>query len=625
MIDPRHIRLNYIKPPVVIKRFTADNSEVSLYKKIRLKAGTSKFEIDFAALSFLAPHKVKYRYKLEGDNYTEEWVEDKRSAYYTNLPPGIYRFKVQASNNDGLWNNTGAELRFYIEPRFYQTWWFFILCFLLLLGLGFGVYYFRIYALEQRQKELKQGIEESTRKILDQYNEITRQAEELNTIDKIVKVINQEVRFERVLQALLEQGLLLFPQANKGIFLVYHTEDENYTVAAEKGYEDTKILHQEVSPILLKDYAKYGLRIAEDIQILHPAISPKCLLDNYLPKASLVMKIRLQDHTQGIIFFDNSTGFSEVSSSDIQKLFRFKEHAVTAFSKALTLRELESKNHEVESTLRKMSDSIRYASRIQTAILSKEREIQNFFRDSFIFYRPKDIISGDFYWFTETTPEPEYVMQDGVSVLHGFKDPKAILAAVDCTGHGVPGAFMTVIGNDLLTSIISEEKITKAKTILETLDRKVKTYLRQEENTQSRDGMDMALLVIDSFNQTLEYAGAKNPIVYIRKGEMTEIKPSKYPIGGSQIQRKIFESHTIEYQDGDIFYLFSDGFQDQFGGEVIEGSHERKYTSKRLKELLLKIHQLPFKEQSEALEAEFLAWQGDNRQTDDVLVMGVKF
>jgi len=258
--------------------------------------------------------------------------------------------------------------------------------------------------------------------------------------------------------------------------------------------------------------------------------------------------------------------------------------------------------------------------------LPKKEEIENNFTDSFIFYRPRDIVSGDFYWYAETVPEPIYAMDKGrndkmTSVFQGFADVKAVLAVVDCTGHGVPGAFMTVIGNDLLTAIVVEDKIDKAHKILERLDKNVKMYLKQEGNQQARDGMDMALMVIDSINQIIEFSGAKNPLYHFRNGELTEIKGSKYPIGGVQIQKKVFETQFIPYEEGDIFYMFTDGYTDQFGGT--EGE-ERKYGTKRFRELIKRIHTLPMHEQNAILASEIDAWQNGSKQTDDILVMGIK-
>ena len=168
-----------------------------------------------------------------------------------------------------------------------------------------------------------------------------------------------------------------------------------------------------------------------------------------------------------------------------------------------------------------------------------------------------------FIIYAETEPEPIFTfetnhkLQEDTSIFKGFNEVKKIIAAIDCTGHGVPGAFMTVIGNDLLNSIVIEDKVIKAHRILAQLDKKIKFYLKQEEGSKSsKDGMDMALLVIDEINQTIEFAGAKNPLYFIRDEQLIQVKGSKHPIGGVQNKAKVFHSEIIEYQKGDMFYIF---------------------------------------------------------------------
>jgi serine phosphatase RsbU (regulator of sigma subunit) len=257
--------------------------------------------------------------------------------------------------------------------------------------------------------------------------------------------------------------------------------------------------------------------------------------------------------------------------------------------------------------------SINYASRIQQAILGSAEAITSNFEDSFIYLRPRDIVSGDFYWYTE-------VKRSGSTLLgaeHKTLFFKVIVAA-DCTGHGIPGAFMTVLGNTLLDEIINENRVTNPGKILSLLDRKLLMKL-QKHNVN--DGMDMTMLIFDDENGKVSFSGANNPLYFVRNNEIQEIKGSKFPIGSTQYkEKKKFDSHTIDSQPGDVFYIFSDGFQDQFGGP-----QGMKYYKKRFRELLLSINQLPMKEQKEILEKELLAWMGEEEpQTDDVLVIGIR-
>ncbi len=288
-------------------------------------------------------------------------------------------------------------------------------------------------------------------------------------------------------------------------------------------------------------------------------------------------------------------------AQDVDVMKTLASYAVIALDHAKAYDTLRTANN---STMQ----SIRYAKRIQEAVLPSHKKLIENFEDSFIFYEPRDIVSGDFYWFSE---------------VNGLK----LIAAVDCTGHGVPGAFMTMMGNDLLNHVVNDEEITEPSEILYALDRKVQrtlhiqTSMANQKSIQGRnDGMDMSLVVIDEANQKIAFAGAKCPLFYIQNGQEFLLKGSKFPIGSSQFNfKKSFETQEIAYQKGDVFYMYSDGFQDQFGGE--EG---RKYLSKRFRRFLTHMSQNPLREQRRMLKKELRNWQGRNRQTDDILVIAFK-
>lgn len=301
-----------------------------------------------------------------------------------------------------------------------------------------------------------------------------------------------------------------------------------------------------------------------------------------------------------------SRAFREVEdlSQNLEKKVIIRTREVTEQKRII-----EEKNKEIESAYRHMTDSVVYASRIQKAILSSEQEILNNFQDAFIFWKPRDIVSGDFYWFAE---------------VNGSVEKVKTLIAADCTGHGVPGAFMTVMGNDFLNEIILDNHLTNPSDVLCELDEKVHSTLKRQGAENGRvpqDGMDMSMITIHEDEQKLIFAGAKNPLYMVRDGEIQVYKGSKFPIGGGKLYRnKNFDSAPIYYQPGDVFYLTSDGFQDQFGGA--EG---RKYMKKRFRHFLLKISHLPMREQRQRIEEEFQNWMGDKPQTDDVLIVGIRF
>lgn len=243
--------------------------------------------------------------------------------------------------------------------------------------------------------------------------------------------------------------------------------------------------------------------------------------------------------------------------------------------------------------------SIKYARRIQEAMLPEEQQLQQVFEDSFILWKPLNIVSGDFCWYT--TQEGKYFM-----------------VVADCTGHGVPGAFMSMLGNTLLNDSIIHKKMRNPEAILQELDWKIRFTLQKKERI--RDGMDLAICVIDPAKKTLTYSGAHHPMVYMKQGEFHVLKGSNASIGGYQ-ENKSFEVHTLDISVPVTFYLFSDGYQDQFGSV-----NQRRFSRKRLYSLLEEIHHEPMKKQKKILAKNLLQWikEGKEKQIDDIMIVGVK-
>jgi len=276
-------------------------------------------------------------------------------------------------------------------------------------------------------------------------------------------------------------------------------------------------------------------------------------------------------------------------------------------------RELNLKNEKLESAYKDIKDSINYAKRIQQAILPSVHDIYKVLDQSFIYYRPKDIVSGDFYFFAE-------------------KHKKIVLGVADCTGHGVPGAFMSMIGHDLLTQIIIERGITSPADILNHLEAGIRNALKQDsEHAEANDGMDIALVSLQLQKKNtepettfaeLEYAGAYRNLYLIRKNskELDEVKADKYSIGGESLgEHKKFSNHTIPLHEGDVFYIFSDGYADQNGG-----SEDKKLKTKKFKEILIDIQKKSMKDQKNYLDNFITNWMGTTEQRDDILVIGVR-
>lgn len=284
--------------------------------------------------------------------------------------------------------------------------------------------------------------------------------------------------------------------------------------------------------------------------------------------------------------------------------------------------EINKQKELIEEKNKDITDSIRYAKRIQEAILPDTSNFNKLIEDSFIFFKPKDIVSGDFYWFA--------ALRSLIKVNNEEKilKPIVVFAAVDCTGHGVPGAFMSIIGSNILKASTNEESVNSPAEALDYLHQKVSEALsaKNSENEHIRDGMDIAMIAIDLETGLTQFAGANNPVWIFRKKEnalfeFEEIKGDKQPIGAVDIiEHKPFTNHSFYLNKGDSLYVFTDGFADQFGGP--EG---KKYKYKRLKEFLHSKQLLSMYEQKIELEKEFVAWKGDLDQVDDICIIGIRY
>jgi serine phosphatase RsbU (regulator of sigma subunit) len=264
--------------------------------------------------------------------------------------------------------------------------------------------------------------------------------------------------------------------------------------------------------------------------------------------------------------------------------------------------EIETKNQELEVLYKHVTDSIKYAKRIQEAILPPDSLIKRIMPNSFVLYKPKDIVSGDFYWLDE-------------------KDGKTMFAAVDCTGHGVPGAFMSIVGYNILKHAVNNNNFTTPALILDALNEGVSETLHHgHEESNAKDGMDLSFCTIDYKSLELQFAGAYNPLYLIREGKLLQTKADKFPIGlflGEE--KRKFTNHKIQLQKGDCVYIFSDGYADQFGGP-----NGKKFMANHFRDLLLDVHKHPIDKQRDILNKTIEEWRGPLDQVDDILVIGLK-
>lgn len=263
--------------------------------------------------------------------------------------------------------------------------------------------------------------------------------------------------------------------------------------------------------------------------------------------------------------------------------------------------EIDIQKSKLEELYNDVTDSIRYAKRLQDSILPPERYIKKLFPSSFVLFKPKDIVSGDFYW------------------VHDIKD-EMLFASVDCTGHGVPGAFMSLVGANGLKSAVSEHSISQTGQILDDLNKYASDSLNKSGDENAvRDGMDISICSLNRKTNKIQFSGAYNPLYLIRDNELQIFKTDKFAIGSFEPGTKNYQTFTLDVKKGDIIYLFSDGYADQFGG--LKG---KKFMYKQFKETLLTISHEPMETQKTLLDQKIEAWRGSHDQIDDILVMGVE-
>lgn len=263
--------------------------------------------------------------------------------------------------------------------------------------------------------------------------------------------------------------------------------------------------------------------------------------------------------------------------------------------------EIENKNGELEILYKQVTDSIHYAKRIQEAILPPQALFDQLLPNSFVLYKPKDIVSGDFYWLDK-------------------KGESVYFAAVDCTGHGVPGAFMSIVGSNLLKDAVNNTDLYAPAEIMDKLNEGVASTLHVGiTEKQTKDGMDMTLCAIDYKSMKLQFAAAFNPLYIVRDGELLQYKADKFPVGAFVGEKRKFSNNTLDLKKGDMVYIFSDGYADQFGGPK-----GKKFMAGNFRSLLLEVSKLPSEQQRQRLNETIEDWRGELEQVDDVLIIGVK-
>jgi serine phosphatase RsbU (regulator of sigma subunit) len=596
-----------------------DNSplktHISLTKEIAISYEDNFFSLDFVSLDLRNPTKIKYQYKMEG--FDKDWRETnykRRTATYTNLPEGTYFFKVRATNSDGLWSKNEVNLKITIEPPFWKTTLFRVLTVVLLLGFLFYFYQQRVRQIEMQKQKLETLVRLRTDEISRQKEEINIQKNELEKLLNDIKtltLIGQEITNALDLQTIIStvyENVNQLMSANGLGIGIYNKEERQIVFEGfiENGKPLAKFTHA------LDDERRFSVWCFLNQREVFLNDVEKDYKSYITARQSPMMGKAAQSMIYVPLFIENKIiGVLTVQSLEknsyhaqhLDLLKNLASYIAIAIDNANNYRQLEIAKRTIEEKNRYTTDSIRYAQTIQHSILPTEEMLDACFgfQNHFVIYKAKDLVSGDFYWCKKI-------------------GNRIFFAVVDCTGHGVPGAFMSMIGSILLNEITSQKPYLLPAEILEEMHEQVRIILRQEDKYND-DGMDMGLCLLENVNngKKLTFAGAQFPLYRVNSLDVVKYRGENRSIGGKQKDKHIFTNTVIEdLQKGEMIYLLTDGFTDQ------NDLHRIKYGSSRLQEKLKHICTLPLFSQKEILEKELEAQLAGTEQRDDITFLGIK-
>jgi PAS domain S-box-containing protein len=549
-----------IKPLVFIKSLFLNYKPFPLDSLSEFRHNQNNLAFAFDGIWLKNPGKLTFRYRLNG--LEDEWLysNEGKLVNYNNLSPGNYTFIVQVKNEEDVWSDPTGHSFIVLTPL-WKRWWFW----LLVISIGAtGIYMFVKYRLKALQREnllLERRVQERTSQIEKQ--------------SKIIESKNKELEQLSLVASKTDNVVLILDPDGKLEYI-----NESFVKLNKLSIDDLKKTYGETI---------YELSNNPNIrEIIKEAVSNRRSVNYESLNTKAVSGSEMWESSTLTPIFDEDGKLKKIIIIDTDVTVRKKQEQI-----------ITQKNKDI-------TDSISYARKIQHAILPADSLIKSSLPNSFVLYMTKDIVSGDFYWFTH------------------FEDC-CIIAAVDCTGHGVPGAFMSLIGYNLLNRIVNEDRITDPKNILLELNNGVLGALHKNES-ESKDGMDIAICKINHRQNTLEYAGAMRPLWIVTQTEngpeLTEIKADKIPIGTQQKDRDetiAYTTNTINIKKEDTFYIFTDGYADQFGG-----TKDKKYSTGKFKELVISNSVYDLATQEKKIRQEHLNWKADNEQVDDILVIGFK-
>jgi len=486
---------------------------------------------------------------------------------------------------------------------------------------------YRIFYKPLEEVEFKTSIREAAR-YFKQRQELSFKSQILTELHRATMSLTGEMHLKKLMHKLM-RIVIDNADAQNGYLIMHRGNEEQLFIEASghAGSYDTTFEDLEVndfSPVC-PAIVEYSRKTRENV-ILHDAINEGMFtghpyIRKNLSRSILCTPLVYQGKLFGLLYLDNNQKTNAFSPYSMELFQLLSAPAAIAIQNATLYGVLEAKvsertaevlrqkaeiEHQRDEIKEKNEDilgSIRYARRIQDALLPKVSEIKDVLPNTFIYYKPKDIVSGDFFWYTRRLS-------------------KSIVAAADCTGHGIPGAFMTVMANTLLKQIVELEGIFRPDEILNQLHLRVRVALKQEgEGATSSDGLDIALCQIDTRRRRITYAGANRPLLLIRNKEILEFKGDKFGVGGTvDGDSRQFTQQIIDLEPGDTIYMFTDGYQDQIGEEI-----NKRFKSRRFYQLLADFNNREMDHQRLLLDAELRHWRGDLVQTDDILIIGIRF
>ena len=652
--NPDSLSYNTQVPKLVFTQFSLFNKVVSPTEKnsylkktipytseIKLPYDANVFSIEFSVLDFITPHKTKYSYYLEG--FDKEWHSTNRNfVTYTNLASGSYILKVKGSNSDGIWNDAGIEMNIIVTPPFWRTWWFITLAVFLSLAVTVGGYNIRTYQIQEQKRRLEYQVEERTNELAEKTWELesqTKQLESQNSLlekqskeiqvaydnvnilsevgQKITSTLDMRQMIETVYQnvsALMPVdrfGIGVFNEESQRLEFPFFVEADNYFPFHTKSLTDKKRLsvlcYENQKEIVVQDFEK------ENKNYINEQATDGIEMElGKMPKSAAYFPLSVEQHAIGILTVQ-SFQKDAYSNQHLTILRSLAAYTSIALDNARAYKTIETNN-------RNITDSIRYALTIQQAMLPEKELLNSLFDSHFVIFKPLSIVSGDFYWVSKLETEEEGVIKTRIYA-----------AVIDCTGHGVPGGFMSVIGKTLLDEIVQTQQVKEPAQILELLDKNTRAVLKQDQ-TSNDDGMDVALLcmekiesVEDNYKQKfkLTFSGAKRPLYFVKKSDkepkVKTIKGNRRSIGGRTRNNPVpFTDNELILEKGSIIYLTTDGFADQPNPErkKIGSLHLRKAIEINATKVMVK--------QRTNLLNLLKEHQQESGQIDDISLIGIK-